>query len=175
MTTTTPTGCNFDFVTLLDLVIREGGEIDTRPGGGLSLGTRRTLEDLTASGVVTDSINCGLVVETEHGFRLAPKVGMGATLCGWSDRHPYEVVEVSPSGKTITLRAMKAERDPSWKPEWVAGGFAGTVVNQNEQEWILSADPEGETIKARLTKKGWSANGQRVYLGRANKFYDYNF
>jgi hypothetical protein len=53
---------------------------------------------------------------------------------GWSDVHPYEIVRVV-SPKTIEIRVMDAELDKNWKPEIIAGGFAGHCTNQGAQKW----------------------------------------
>lgn len=173
MTTTTKTPANLD--TLIAFLVLEGGHVITKHGY-LSFSRRELLAELTAAGVLDEGFARGIIAATEHGFRLCPKVGMGATVRGWSDRDPYEVIAVSPSGKQVTLRAMKAERDPTWQPEWVAGGFAGTVVNQNEQRWIIESDPNGEVIKVNLRKDGQYHHGASpVSMGRAYRFYDYNF
>ena len=47
---------------------------------------------------------------------------------GYSDVNPFEIIR-RVSDKTLELRAMNAERDPSWNPDFVPGGFFGTVVN----------------------------------------------
>lgn len=107
-----------------------------------------------------------------------PQIGQGCTVHGWTDASPYEIVAVSKSGKQITLRAMKAERDPTWTPEWVPGGFAGHVVNNRSQRWVITSDPDGRLIKATLRKTGrWCVAGCNtgVSLDGAYCFYDYNF
>jgi len=96
---------------------------------------------------------------------------------GWSDVNPYEVVRVI-SDKTLEIREMNAERDESWKPEIVVGGFAGHCVNQNEQRWIITSDDSREVVRIRLSaKKGWQdKHGRRFSLSeKPVKFYDYNF
>lgn len=171
MTTTTTTPATL--AALLDLCSRERGYIDARR---LTIGDRELFADLMETGVVADAVHKGVLAPTERGFRLVPQVGMGATVRGYSDRHPYEVVAVSPSGKQVTLRAMKAERDPTWQPEWVAGGFAGHCTNQHDQRWVLSSDPNGEIVKAHLRKDGQFYEGcNPVTIGHAYRFYDYNF
>lgn len=106
---------------------------------------------------------------------VCPVLGMGATLHGWSDSAPYEIVGMSASGKTITLRAMKADRDPAWTPETIPGGFFGHTTNNHTQTWILSSDPEGKILTGRMTTRGWNTKCGRVSLGEAKKFHDYNF
>lgn len=173
MTTTTASPVTLD--TLIAFCIDEGGRVITKPGH-LSFSRRERLAELTAAGIVAEGFARGVIAATEHGFRLCPKVGMGATVRGYSDRHPYEVIAVSPSGKQVTLRAMKAERDPTWRPAWVAGGFAGHCVNQGEQRWVLSSDPNGEVVKATLRKDGQYHHGcSPVSMGEAYRYYDYNF
>lgn len=95
---------------------------------------------------------------------------------GYSDVNPFEIVR-RVSDKTLEVRAMKAERDPSFKPDFVPGGFCGTVVNQRDQQWIISSDPQGAVVRIRLGKQGWKdRNGRRYKLSdEPVKFYDYNF
>ena len=95
---------------------------------------------------------------------------------GYSDVNPFEIIRKI-SDKTIEIRAMSAERDPNWKPDFVPGGFFGTVVNQDSQKWIISSNPEGEVVRIRLGKRGWKdRHGRRYDLSdKPYKFYDYNF
>jgi hypothetical protein len=97
-------------------------------------------------------------------------------LHGWSDVHPYEVISITTSGYTATVRAMQAELDPSWRPEVVPGGFAGHCVNNVDQRWIITPDPEGVVLRVRRTKKGWR-NGHTRFVAamKPRKFRDYNF
>jgi hypothetical protein len=100
-----------------------------------------------------------------------------ANLISYSDVAPYEVLSISKSGKQITVRAMRAERDPSWKPEIVPGGFLGHYVNQSEQRWIISTDEDREPMKAHKRADGyfWSAFGKHRIEAQPRAFYDYNF
>lgn len=95
---------------------------------------------------------------------------------GYSDVNPYEVVR-RVSDKTLEVRAMNAERDPIWNPDFVPGGFFGTVVNQSEQKWVITSDENGRVVRIRLGKQGWKdAHGNRYQLSdEPVKFYDYNF
>lgn len=95
---------------------------------------------------------------------------------GYSDVNPFEIIRKI-SDKTIEIRAMNAERDPNWKPDFVPGGFCGTVVNQGDQRWIISSNAESPVVRIRLGKQGWKdANGRRFQLSdKPVKFYDYNF
>lgn len=96
---------------------------------------------------------------------------------GYSDVTPYEVVR-KVSEKTLEIRRMKAERDPTWKPEIVPGGFAGHCTNQESQRWIIESDADASITRIRLGKNGqWkSPHGGRFQLSDTpRRFYDYNF
>ena len=43
---------------------------------------------------------------------------------GYTDINPYEVIRVV-SDKCLEIRSMKAEKNPDYKPDFVAGGFSG--------------------------------------------------
>lgn len=101
-------------------------------------------------------------------------VGDGITERIGSDAFPFTVIAVSPSGKTVTAREDKATLDPTWKPEFIPGGFVGHVSNQYTQRWTYEADPNGRTVTVRLTKRGWAHQGTRFIPGR-HRFHDYNF
>lgn len=95
---------------------------------------------------------------------------------GYSDVNPYEITR-RVSDKTLEIRAMKAERDPTWKPDFVPGGFCGTVINQHDQRWVIQSDETASIVRIRLGKKGWKDSfGRRYQLSdEPVKFYDYNF
>ena len=101
---------------------------------------------------------------------------MYANQYGYSDVNPYEVMKIV-SDKTLDIRAMSAERDPSWKPEVVTGGFSAVYLNQESQKWIIKSDKDERVVRIRLGKQGWKdANGCRYQLAdKPVKFYDYNF
>jgi hypothetical protein len=96
---------------------------------------------------------------------------------GWSDTEPYEVVNVI-SETTVEIRAMKAEPDTSWSPDFVPGGFSGVVTNQEQQKWIITSDPEAPIFRVRKHKNGkWKSPGGTEYRpsDAPRKYYDYNF
>lgn len=100
-----------------------------------------------------------------------------ANRLGYSDVEPYEITRWV-SEKTVEIRAMRAERDPSYKPEFVPGGFSAVCLNQNEQTWIITSKPEAKVFRIRLHKDGYwrDADGSRYSLAvKPVKFYDYNF
>lgn len=96
------------------------------------------------------------------GSSTAPAVGGGATILGWTDRHPGTVVSVSPSGKTAVVREDRAVR--------VDGNGMSDC-----QEYRYESDPQGCTWTARLTKRGWRAAGAGVVFGRREKYHDFSF
>lgn len=102
-------------------------------------------------------------------------LGMGATICYWTDREAGTIVRVTP--KTITIQRDKATLSPEFKPEFIPGGFAGTVINQDEQEYTYEPDPNGRKMTFRWSEKH-QTYGQpgnlRAIRGR-HEFYDYNF
>lgn len=95
---------------------------------------------------------------------------------GYSDVNPYEVVRIV-SEKTIEVRAMDCEKDPTWEPEWHVGGFSGYCSNQQTQRWTMTSNPENKVLRIRLGKHGWkSADGRKFDLSdKPVRFYDYNF
>ena len=95
---------------------------------------------------------------------------------GYSDTFPFEVVR-KVSDKTLEIRAMNYERDPSFTPEMIPGGFCAHTTNQNEQKWIITSDETAPVIRIRLGKNGWRcANGNtHVLSDKPIRFYDYNF
>jgi hypothetical protein len=105
---------------------------------------------------------------------LAPNY---ANRLGYSDTTPYEIVK-RVSARTLVIREMRADRDPSWAPEIVLGGFLGHCTNQREQRWFITSEPANGTIRIRLSaKRGWrDAGGARYQLSATPlRFYDYNF
>jgi hypothetical protein len=99
-----------------------------------------------------------------------------ANLIGYSDIVPYEVIKII-SDKTIVIREMKAEKDPSFKPEFAIGGFVAHCTNQEDQTWIISSNENSPTLRARLQKNGkWkSLHGTHRIAEEPKYFYDYNF
>jgi hypothetical protein len=107
------------------------------------------------------------------------KVGDLATLHGWSDCSPFDVVKVSPNGKKITLRL----RGHKMVEEGVChpGGFAAHWSKMPKFETF--SDPDGRCVEASLRKNGkWKkvgwpmkSPGAEVTIGQAVYYYDYNF
>lgn len=95
---------------------------------------------------------------------LAPEVGMGVTELCWSDRHPYTIIDISPTGKTITI-----QRDTAIRIDKNGMG--------DSQTYKYERDNNGIIYKARKDKSGrWKIlRGNRINIGKREKYYDYSF
>jgi len=102
------------------------------------------------------------------------------TQTGYTDKHPWKVI--ASTATTLTIQEVLTERDPSWKPEIIPGGFAGHCTNQDEQRhrYVGLSD---RTAKIRLRKSRYCGSdklwanpmlGEFIANG-AVEFYDYNF
>lgn len=104
--------------------------------------------------------------EADHQSRL-PRVGGGATMCGWSDRHPYTVVEVSKSGKT------------AWVIRDEAVVTSGTTMDGSAKYAYYSGGPDLPERRVKVTKRknGWAVAGgsSRVYFGYRSEYHDPTF
>lgn len=104
------------------------------------------------------------------------KVGDGVTMHLWSDAHAGTVVKVTKT--SVTVQRDIATLDPSWKPEFIVGGFAGHCTNQSTQKYNYETNPNGELTTFRWSKVYQqyriSKTGLSLSKGR-HEFYDYNF
>lgn len=111
-------------------------------------------------------------------YHLTPanaKVGDGATVYLYSDRHAGTIVNVTK--RSVTVRRDRATLNPDFKPEIIPGGFCGHCINQNEQSYTYEPDENGALTTVYWSKKynqyGTPGNLQ---LGKGrHEFYDYNF
>lgn len=96
-----------------------------------------------------------------------PVVGMGATILHWTDRKAATVVKVSPSGKTVWVKADTATR-----------------VDRNgmseSQVYRYAPNPDAPVKAFRLGKHGWRESGSRgrgaaLHLGHRASYHDYSF
>lgn len=94
-----------------------------------------------------------------------PTIGMGATIYGYSDRHPATVIQISHGGRRLVLREDKATRTDN-------NGMSEI------QSYTYEPDPEGQIYHATLRKQGeyrLVGSTRLVALGERNKYYDYSF
>lgn len=116
-------------------------------------------------------------VKKEKNQEIIPQVGMGVTEILYTDREPFTIIKII-SPTRILIQADKVEPNPKWteKMDFRAGGFCGTVVNQYEQEWIITPNSNGKTIELTKSKNGTWKNGTGTFrIGVRQHFYDYNF
>lgn len=115
-----------------------------------------------------------------------PRVGMGATILGYTDRKAATVIDVSPSGKRIVVQLDKAVLlNPAGSSEpdalrFEPGGFVGHTSGR--QRWRCTADPGGTKLAFTLRRNGrWIQEGEsmrqgtRLHLGVRDHHYDFNF
>lgn len=104
------------------------------------------------------------------------EVGDGVTYCLYSDKHACTVI--ARTKNTLTIQQDKATLDPNFKPEWVAGGFAGHCTNANEQSYTYERNPNGTIYKCHWSEKygrfQCSDGSIRIIRGR-HEYYDYNY
>lgn len=105
------------------------------------------------------------------------EVGDGVTLCLYSDK--YACTVIARTKTTLTIQRDKAIRDPNFKPEWIAGGFAAHCTNQDEQSYTYERNPQGTIYKCNWSeKRGRFQHGSDGSIGvirGRHEFYDYNF
>lgn len=113
---------------------------------------------------------------------LLPEVGDGVTVCYWSDSSAFTVVSVAKNGKSFVMKKDDTTLDPNFKPEIIPGGFVGHCVNQNDQSYTYTFNPNASEIKVTLRKNGtWKQEGEKaksgstIIVGIRSKFHDYNF
>ena len=90
-----------------------------------------------------------------------PKVGMGATILCWTDRHACTIVKLTP--KTVTVQRDKATRIDK-------NGMSDC------QEYSYEKDLNGYTRIFRMTKRGWrDTSGNGLMIGNRDEHYDFSF
>ena len=103
------------------------------------------------------------------------KLGDGATVNLWSDRHAATITRVTKC--SITVRRDKAILNPNFKPEFIPGGFNAHCTNQNEQSYTYEQDENGMEYTFRWSKKycSYGTPGNLTLSKGRHEFYDYNF
>lgn len=97
---------------------------------------------------------------------VVPVLGMGATILGYTDRHPATVIFVSKSGRVIQVQEDTATRTDS-------NGMSEC------QDYTYTPNPKGRTSTYSLRKNGsWTEKGTKdsyLSLGNRRKYHDYSF
>lgn len=103
------------------------------------------------------------------------KVGDGATINLWSDRHACTIIKVTKT--TVTVQRDTAILNPDFKPEFIPGGFVGHCINQSEQSYTYERDEQGtiETIHWSEKHQRYGRPGFTTLSKGRHEFYDYNF
>lgn len=94
-----------------------------------------------------------------------PKIEVGTLATGsyWSDCYPFEVIKLSPSGKTIYIRRMDSK---------VVSGS----THDGTAEYEYTSDPNGQLYTVRMTKKGYRTPcNMRIAFGHAREYRDPSF
>lgn len=122
-------------------------------------------------------------IETWYeGRRVRP--GDFVTKCHYSDRDVYEVVEVSPSGKTLVLHPVKhvlLNGFKSGEPDALVshpGGFAHHVTGTQRYRYERLEHEPGRYSRVRWSEKRryyQSRGGHPTLIPGAHAYYDYNF
>jgi len=95
-----------------------------------------------------------------------PTVGMGATMCGWSDRHAYTVCEVVNPRKCFVQKDRVKRIDSNGMSEC--------------QEWDFTPNPEAARVLITFRKDGrWhegtTLGGTQFAVGHRSEYYDFSF
>jgi len=85
-----------------------------------------------------------------------PKVGEGATELHWSDRTPYEVLEVANGGKSALIRQYDVK--------------ASRQMQMGEQEWDLIANEDSPAYWVHWKWNAWRTKSERWY--KTDKFWE---
>ena len=91
-----------------------------------------------------------------------PKVGDGATVLAWTDRHAATIIKVTPA--TVTVQYDRAVRlDNNGMSEC--------------QSYRYERNPEGIVRVFRKTKRGWreTGGGSALRIGERLAYHDYSF
>jgi len=113
--------------------------------------------------------------DSHHLTPANARVGDGATVNLWSDRHAGTIIKVTK--RTIVIRRDKAILDPNFKPNYIPGGFSVHCTNSHDQKWSYEPDEDGD-----LTTLYWSEKyrqygrpGNLTASKGRHEYYDYNF
>ena len=72
-----------------------------------------------------------------------PQIGMGATELHWSDRTPWEVIDIANDGKKVTIRSMSHDALQN-----------ASEIGMGHQAWDIQPNPNGEV---RILEWKWNA------------------
>jgi hypothetical protein len=90
-----------------------------------------------------------------------PRVGDGATVLCWTDRHAGTIMKVTRYSLTVQLdKAVRVDNN----------GMS------ESQEYRYEPDPDGRIEVFRVTKRGFkNKSGNGLLIGTRNSYHDYSF
>lgn len=101
-----------------------------------------------------------------------PEVGMGATVCMYTDRSAVTIVEVKRNAKGKAI-AVAVQRDKAIRVD--SNGMS------DAQSYRYEADPTARVVWYTLRTDRWVAKGQAkkggtcLSIGHRSEYYDYSF
>ena len=179
--TITATRCTRE--VFLAILVKNGGLLHHSNPSVSCFEDKLVVKAARTNGVLAALIADGTVEDTGWDIQLQPRVGMAATVRGYSDAYAYTVIKVTP--KSATLRRVKAtllngvDSGESDALSFSPGGFSGHTSGR--QRYLYEEDPDGETIRVTKRKRGaWRTAGagtgsSRVAFGKHSEHYDFNF
>ena len=96
---------------------------------------------------------------------IEPEIGMGVTICYWSDRVAATIIDMSASKKTLVIQEDIATRVDN-------NGMS------DMQDWVHSTNPNGQTHIVTKRKDGsfkLIKSKTTVGLGYRRTFHDFSF
>jgi hypothetical protein len=107
-----------------------------------------------------------------------PLVGLGATICMWSDRKATTIIEVHPNKKGV-VKEVIIQEDTATRTD--------TNGMSDSQTYSYQSNPEGRKHTVKLLKSGWrvlegrdgytkrNIYGSGVVFGVRRHYHDYSF
>lgn len=108
-----------------------------------------------------------------NGYFHTTKIRKYCSEYGYSDVHPFEVVEVI-SEKCVVIRALDTVALHKGELNFEIGGFSAICTNQGAQRWEYISNPSNSTQRIHKSSKGWKQGKIRM-SDTPYKFYDFNF
>ena len=123
----------------------------------------------------THNLMSNLMVDGTRGVQ--PEVGMGATLCYYSDRHAATIVEVHPEKRMIVVQqdtairtdksGMSDSQDYRYEPN-AAGALYHYRFNTKKQTW------ERVTLNTKTLRFNLAGHPALI-VGKRDEYYDFSF
>ena len=93
--------------------------------------------------------------------QIQPEIGMGATICYWSDREVGTIIKLTPC--QIHIQMDKATRTDN-------NGMSEC------QQYVYERNLKGAIHIFRKTKRGWrNPGGNGIIIGHRDKYHDFSF